>query len=327
MRLGIMGTNFIGDRLLEAAEAMDASWGVVEPYAVYSRKRETGKDFALRHGISEERIYTDMEAFFRSGIEAVYVATPNFCHKSHSLAAINAGLHVLCEKPLALTAADGREMFLRAEEKGVILMEAMRPCHDPAWRAVRETLPLIAPVRRVHLEYCQYSSRYDKFKQGEVLNAFNPALGNAAVMDIGVYPLFVLGMLLGKPLATHADSTFLANGFEGEGHASFRYDGVLADVTWSKITDSVAPSYILGEGGSITVDKVSTPAAVTLTLRGGDARSLPVRKEENNMDYELEAFLRLVGSSAEEYAKYRACSETALEILDAVRESAGIRFV
>ena len=81
MRLGIMGTNFIGDRLLEAAAAMDAAEEGITPYAVYSRKKETGEAFALRHGIPTDRVYTDMEAFFCSGIEGVYVATPNICHK------------------------------------------------------------------------------------------------------------------------------------------------------------------------------------------------------------------------------------------------------
>lgn len=63
----------------------------------------------------------------------------------------------------------------------------MRPDFDPAFDMIKNALPRIGKIRRASFEFCQYSSRYDRFKDGIIENAFNPALGNAAVSDIGVY--------------------------------------------------------------------------------------------------------------------------------------------
>ena len=97
------------------------------------------------------------------------------------------------------------------------------------------------------LEYCQYSSRYDKFRQGEILNAFRPELANGAIMDIGVYPIYMLVQLFGMPKDIKSFSTKLENGFEGDGIVLMQYEEMVAEAVYSKITESVNPSVFLGE--------------------------------------------------------------------------------
>ncbi|MBQ7312200.1 MAG: Gfo/Idh/MocA family oxidoreductase, partial [Clostridia bacterium] len=211
LKLGIIGTNFVVDWL---CDAVDSSEGIVN-HAVYSRTSERGNEFAAKHSIPN--VYTDMEEFLSSDIDAVYIASPNFLHGPQAIAAMNHGKHVLVEKPAALSAAEFDEMLACAKANNVVLIEAMRPAHDEALADIREAMTDIGPIRRAVLEFCQYSSRYDKFRAGEVMNAFNPALGNAAVMDIGVYALEVCVLLFGAPKEIISRSVILENGFEGMG--------------------------------------------------------------------------------------------------------------
>lgn len=328
MRLGIIGSNFISHRLLEAAKDLGDK---IQPFAILSRREETGRAFA--EGYPGMQVFTDREAFFRCGIQGVYIATPNALHCQGAVAALEAGLHVLCEKPFCASLAEAQRMLAAADKAGKVILEAMRPVHDPAWAAIKEALGEIGPLRSVSLEYCQYSSRYDRFLQGEVLNAFQPALANAAVMDIGVYPLHVALYLFGMPKRLEAASVFLKNGFEGAGSVLALYEDFTLNVLYSKISQSVAPSVFLGEKGSITVDKISSPERILLKTRSGEERLLPTRERENNMDYELADFLTLAAECDKARKEgiawkdpYRAITLQEAALLDKIREKAGIRF-
>lgn len=321
IKLGIIGTNFVSDWL---CTCVGESEGIVN-HAVYSRKQETGAAFAEKYGITN--IYTDMEAFLSSDIDAVYIASPNFLHYSQAEAAMRHGKHVLVEKPAALTKEDFIELENIAREMGVVILEAMRPAHDPAIETAREAMKQIGTVRRGVFEFCQYSSRYDRFKTGEILNAFNPAMGNAAIMDIGIYPLHVCTMMFGEPKSIYSRSVKLTGGFEGMGTIFLDYGDIQAEVVYSKITDSVNPSVVMGEGGAVTIGKLSTGERVTLRMRGGESKELCGKRERetDNMVYEIADFVRAVrGETSAD--KWNRLTEITLGIIDEVRAQNDIRF-
>ena len=248
LKIGMIGTNFISDDFCEAAARVPGA----ELYAVYSRKQETGDAFAAKHGIP--RVYTDYDAFLDSGLDAVYVASPNFAHCSQTLKALNHKKHVLCEKVMAVNEQEVRSMIDCARENKVVLLEAMRPDFDPAYDLIEKNLPRIGKLRRASFEFCQYSSRYDSFREGVIQNAFNPELGNAALMDIGVYCIHSLVRLFGAPKNIKALSTKLSNGFDGSGIVLMEYEDMTAEAVYSKIAVSVNPSVLQGEDGSIMSD-------------------------------------------------------------------------
>ncbi len=321
IKIGIIGSNFVSDWLTESVNRTEG----ITNHALYSRTAERGAEFAAKHRIPN--VFTDLDKFLSSDIDAVYIASPNKFHFSQAMAAIAHGKHVLCEKPIALDAAELAEMTGAAKEAGVVLLEAMRPAFDPGIDAAKAALPLLGQLRYARFEYCQYSSRYDKFKGGEVMNAFNPALGNAALMDIGVYAVHNCVKLLGEPdlSGITARSVKLANGFEGMGNVLLPYGDFTAEVLYSKITDSVQPSIILGENGALTIDKMSVPSQVTLLLRGKEAEDIPFEARESNMDFETEAFVRLVREGKVDH-EYMVNTAAAIRVMDRVRELAGIRF-
>lgn len=326
VKFGIIGTNFISDEFCGALAQIPGA----EPCAVYSRRQETGAAFASRHKIPQ--VYTDYEDFLDSGPDAVYVASPNAVHCRQTLQALRRKIHVLCEKIMAVNSQEADAMIHCALENNVILLEAMRPDFDPAYDLITAALPRIGKVRRACFEYCQYSSRYDSFREGVIQNAFNPRLGNAAVMDIGVYCIHSLIRLFGMPRGIRCLSTKLENGFEGSGTVLMEYDGMAAEAVYSKITASVNPSVIQGEDGTITLDSVSRPRHVQLYLREGAHRTphsaaeeLPLHPAQNNMIYEIMEFLRLIDQKQTDH-KYLQYSLDTLRVIDEVRRQSEILF-
>ena len=327
LKIGMIGTNFISDDFCEAAAQVPGA----ELFAVYSRKQETGDAFAAKHNIP--RVYTDYDEFLDSGLDAVYVASPNFAHCSQTLKALDHKKHVLCEKVMAVNEQEVRSMIDCARQNNVVLLEAMRPDFDPAYDLIEQNLPRIGKLRRATFEFCQYSSRYDSFREGIIQNAFNPELGNAAVMDIGVYCIHSLVRLFGAPKNVKAFSTKLSNGFDGSGIVLLEYEDMTAEAVYSKIAVSVNPSVLQGEDGSIMIDYISKPESVSLRLResardtlaGGTIEKLPYTPAKNNMIFEIQEFLKLIEKKEVDH-KYLKYSLGTIRVLDEVRRQTGIRF-
>ncbi len=319
IKLGIIGTNFVSDWLCDSVNETDG----IELSALYSRTEEKGKAFAEKHGIG--RVYTDMDAFYASGITAVYIASPNFCHFEQTKKALCAGLHVLLEKPATLDKAQFHELLSMAKDRGLVLLEAMRPVHDPVLDVIREAIDKIGTLRRANIEYCQYSSRYDAFRRGDVLNAFDPAYGNASVMDLGCYAIAVCVALFGKPESITSKSNKLKNGFEGMGQAVFEYPSLSVNLAWAKICESVTPSYVMGEDGSVIIGKVSTLDKVELALRGEEKKTLAENRSGMNMKYEVEHFVGAV-NGALDITPYHILTLDTLDTIDKIREQNDIRF-
>lgn len=322
IKLGIIGSNFVTDWLCESVQKTEG----IALHAMYSRSEDRGKAFAGKYGI--EYVYTDLDAFLSSDIDAVYIASPNFLHAYQAIKAMEKGKHVLVEKPAALSAAEFDEMTACARKNGVILLEAMRPAHDDALNIIRQQLTSIGPVRRAVFEFCQYSSRYDKFRAGEILNAFNPALGNAAVMDIGVYAIAVCVSLFGPPRHITSRSVRLSNGFEGMGTALLNYDTHQAEIVYSKITDSVNPSVITGEDGSLKIGKLSTLDSLEKCIRKKPGEMIFSGRETpgaGNMIYEVRDFVKMIRKEMS-CAPYHKNTRDTLSVIDEIRRQNGIEF-
>jgi len=119
VRWGILSTARINDKLLAGAREADG----VEVVAVGSRDRGRGEAFADRHGIG--RVHGSYEALLADGdVEAVYIPLPNSLHVPWAVKALEAGKHVLCEKPLTRRPAEVEQAFDAADRAGRLLMEA-----------------------------------------------------------------------------------------------------------------------------------------------------------------------------------------------------------
>ena len=300
-RFGIVGTGRISDWVLKGA-VLDPRF---EASAVCSRSQEKGKAFAQAHGIG--KVYTDIEKMASDpDIDAIYIGTPNSTHHDLAILCMNHGKHVLCEKPMASNAQEVREMIEAAKANGVLLMEAMISTLCPNFVAARERLAEMGTVRHYFASFCQYSSKYDLVKRiiaGEddsaVPSSFNPDCCGGALMDIGIYPIYPMAALFGRPkglkanvttcevpvdtrrFGTSASSVTEADAepveasdrkgwkrIDLQGSVIFEYEGMSATILYSKIADSHLCTEISCDSGIISLDQIHICRHAEMTRRG-----------------------------------------------------------
>ena len=320
LRFGVIGTGAITDKVI-AGGRQDERFHLA---AVYSRTQETADAFAAKHGIAHT--FTSLEALAASPlIDAVYVASPNAFHATQSILCMEHGKHVLCEKAFASNAGEVREMIAAAIKNGVTLMEAMKPTLTPNFLAARNAINKIGAIRRYFSCYCQYSSRYDQFRKGVVLNAFRPELSNGALTDIGVYTIYPMVVLFGRPQTVKASGFKLSSGVDGEGSAVFSYPEMDAAVIYSKIANSALPTEIQGEDGNIVFDRINIISKVNLYYRDGREELLSHPAEYDEYYYEVKEFIDLVQSGqSESLINSWENSLITMEIMDEIRRQSGI---
>lgn len=332
IRFGVIGTNFITDWVIAGAK-QDERFELV---AVCSRTQERANEFAAKYDIPYT--FTSLEEMAASPlIDAVYIATPNYLHASQSILCMKHGKHVLCEKPMASNAYEVKQMIAASRQYGVTLMEAMKPTLTPNFRVLCEALPKAGVIRRYFASYCQYSSRYDKFKEGIVLNAFKPELSNGAMMDIGVYTVYPMVVLFGRPNKISASGVVLSTGTDGQGAVNFEYEGMNATVLYSKIANSSLPTEIEGEDGNFMLDKINQINRVTWQARpvasSGKGPLTPVEDisavtDKDEYYYEVAEFINLVqAGKLESEVNSHENSLITIEIIDEVRRQLGVSFL
>lgn len=256
VRFGIVGTGRISDWVLKGA-AQDPR---IKVTAVCSRTVEAAEAFVQRNPLAVgARIYTSVEEMAADPqVDAVYIGTPNQTHCEYTITALNAGKHVLCEKPLAINAEEGRQMVEAARKSGRLLMEAMVSTLNPNFIAIASRIHEIAPVHNYSSYFCQYSSKYEALKRGEVATAFKPGTAGA-LRDVGVYTLYPLVALFGRPSTVSAKIAKVSTP-EGEvdvyGTACLGYEDMDATLTWSKAYDSFQPTELAGENGNLILDEI-----------------------------------------------------------------------
>ena len=316
VRFGVIGTNFIVDKVLEAAR-LDHRF---ELTAIYSRTQERADEFAKKHNVPHT--FTSLEDMLSSNlIDAVYIASPNSLHASQSILCMQHGKHVFCEKPFASNANEVKAMIAAAEKYNVTLMEAMKPTMTPNFSTIKDNLKEIGTIRKYFSCYCQYSSRYDKLKEGVILNAFDPSLSNGAVMDLGVYTIYPMVVLFGRPKKISATGLKLFTGADGQGSVNFEYEGMDATIMYSKIADSSLPTEIQGEEGTITADRINIINKVTLKKRGGEETIISTPNPTHEYYFEVAEFIDLIQKNERESTiNSLENSLITIEIIDEIRK-------
>jgi predicted dehydrogenase len=189
LRIGILSTADIGIRKVIPGMRRATR---VEVVAIASRNGDQARSAAERLGIP--RAHASYEALLADpDVDAVYIPLPNHLHAEWTIAAARAGKHVLCEKPLAMTAADAERMAAACDAAGVLLMEAFMYRVHPSWIAVRE---LVASGRIGRLTAVNSWFSYFNDDPANIRNI--QGYGGGALYDIGCYNVNLSRMLFGS---------------------------------------------------------------------------------------------------------------------------------
>ena len=174
----------------------------MEIHALYARKEEVRRELCEKYGIPEQ--YASYEEMLSDPeVDTVYVALPNALHYPFSRQALEAGKHVILEKPFTVTWEEAKELADLAREKKLYLFEAITNQYNPNYEKMRKLLPKLGEIKIVQLNFSQYSSRYDKFKEGVISPVFDPKMAGGALTDINIYNIHFVAGLFGKPVSVH----------------------------------------------------------------------------------------------------------------------------
>jgi predicted dehydrogenase len=246
-----------------------------EVLGIASRHAGRAAETAARLGIP--RSYGAYQALLADpDIDAVYIPLPNHLHAEWTIAAARAGKHVLCEKPLALTAAQAREMVDACRVAGVLLMEAFMYRQHPSWLAVRE---LLAAGRIGQLVAVDSWFSYFNDDPANIRNI--EAAGGGAVYDIGCYSINLSRMLFGsEPIGIQAAiRRDPASGVDTLASAILEFEDGLATFTCSTRAEDDQSVEIYGTAGRICIEipfniPPDRPTRVVVTA-GGDPPVAP----------------------------------------------------
>lgn len=320
IKYATIGTSFIAEQFVIGANAT----GKMKLSAVYSRKYNTGFDFAKKFGC--DKVYTNLnDLACDNEIEAVYIASPNVFHGAQSELLLNAGKHIICEKPITTSSVEYKRLKLLADSKGLIYIEAMIPIYNTSRSRIKAALSEIGNIAMAKIDYCQRSSRYDRFKSGEHVNIFDMSLHAGTLMDLGVYCVYAAIDLFGMPNDIKASANFLENGADGSGIAIFEYDKFSACLTYSKTGQSVAPTEIVGDSGSVIMETAVYYQDAYLIKDGERTPLFDNVSKEILMGYEASAFCDFIAGKRLE--EYKESSDICLKVhncMDKIKNQANI---
>ena len=283
VRWGLLSTALINEAILAgASESSDV--GVI---AVASRNEERARAYADEHGL--ERSYGSYEGLLADpDVEAVYVSLPNSLHVEWTLRALEAGKHVLVEKPFSKHPDQVEDAFDRADAAGLVLSEGFMWRHHPQTRRLIELIDagVAGRVRIVRTTFA-----FDlATERGTADTRFDPALDGGALMDVGCYCLSGLRLVAGEPVRARGEQVIGPSGVDVVFTGSLAFsNGVVGHFDCSFVVPRRAALEVVGEEASILVPDPFTPRTLGLdVLRpGAEPERIPV-DPANSYRLELE---------------------------------------
>ncbi len=325
LRFATIGSGWITDEYIAGAK----DTGLWQLIAVHSRSLKRAREYAQKHGA--QHAFTQVEELARCPeVDAVYVASPNALHYEHCKILLEQGKHVICEKPLCAQAAKTRELIELAADKQVVFLEAIMYMHQPQRKKLEEALSKIGKITMAKLDFCQRSSKLDRYLAGELPNIFNPQMETGALMDLGVYCVYPALHLFGRPESFSVESLPMKSGADGGGVITMRYPDKLVALTYSKLGQAGADSDFQGTQGTVAVQSISRLGGITLQRRDGSREVIHGQDEKYRlMGAEAQSFHRFITQPQESQEEYALCTQLSLEtseFMEEARHKAGIAF-
>lgn len=290
IRWGILGPGAISRRFAAGLRATEGAQLV----AVGSRSGERAEAFANEFGA--RRACDSYEALAADdGVDAVYIGTPHAFHEAHTTLCLRHGKHVLCEKPLAINAAQAERMVRAARDADCLLMEAMWTRFLPSLERVRKLVAdgAIGEPRTLTADL-GFHARFDPSSR-----LFDPLLGGGALLDLGVYAISLASLLFGPPVDIGGVANLATTGVDEEcSIVTHHRDGKMMIALACFRIETAREALIQGTRGWIRIHRpwwASTTVTVTSREHGEQRFDLPLRG--GGLAHEAEAFMELIRSN------------------------------
>lgn len=320
IRWGILGPGHIAQAFARGLNEAEGSRLV----AVGSRDLGRARAFAAEFGV--DRAHGSYEELAEDpDVDAIYVASPHSMHEDHTILCLKADKHVLCEKPLALNAAQARRMIDVARDRGLALMEALWTRFLPAIIGAREQVArgVIGDVRLVQADF-GFRAEFHPASR-----LFAPELGGGALLDLGIYPLNLAFLFCGAPTEIVARTNLGTTGVDEESAILLRHrDGQSSQLSCSLRVNTPREAHVIGTGGRITIE-FPWWRATRFTVHTNDDQSeeFAFVHRGGGYTYEAEAFGDMIRSGRHDSDVMPLSESLAiLETMDEIRQGWGLRY-
>ena len=319
MKIGILGAGSIAGTLASTMRQMED----VECYAVASGSQEKAERFAKEYGFkkaygSYEKMLADQE------VELIYIATPHSHHYRHMKMCIEAGKHVLCEKSFTVNEKQAEEVFRLAEEKGVLVTEAIWTRYMPSVKIINDLL-----ADNVIGEVMTLTANLD-YAIADQERLIKPELAGGALLDVGVYPLNFALMHFGNKIAkTHSTAIMTETGVDGQNAITLSYeDNRMAVLTSGMYGLSDRQGIFYGSKGWMVVDNVNNPLEVKVYNQNRELiQTVSMPKQINGYEYEIQEIIECIRKGEKECPsmKHKDTLEV-MRLMDGFRKEWGVHY-
>lgn len=289
MKIGILGAGGIAVTMARTIAEMEE----VQRYAIGSRSIEKAKNFADKYGF--EKAYGSYEELLSDPeVELIYIALPHSHHHQWTLASLEAGKHVLCEKAFAVNEKQTREMIEKAESKGLLLAEAIWTRYMPS----REIITRI--VEKGTIGQVKTVSANLGYKIDRVERMVKPELAGGCLLDLTVYPLNFASMVWGDDIKRIAASCVMTDtGVDGQDTIMIEYrDGRMASLFTTMYARTNRLGVIIGTDGYIEVENINNPQQIRVySTADGEPElidSIDVPEQISGYEYEIRACIKAI---------------------------------
>jgi predicted dehydrogenase len=319
---GIIGPGSIARDFVDDLKYVKSSQRVV---AVLSHREESAREFSSEYSIGG--CYTDIDAFLRHPeIDAVYIATPHTAHFEQTLACLENKIPVLCEKPLVLNAIQAKSLIDSSKRNNTFLLEGMWIRFLPS---IGQVLNIIKSNSIGKIISVKASMSY-KAPADEDNRYFNPELGGGSLLDLGVYPVFLSQLILGKPEEIKAIGKRSEKGIDETCAVLCRYQGGKHAILESSIiTQTELSAEIAGDKGVIKIMSPwnEKPEFIRVTLYDGSVKTYSCDWEGRGFQYEVEEVITCVNNKAIQSDLYdHHFSLHIMETMDEIRKQLNVKY-
>ena len=323
MKIGIVGAGNIVPDFLEASKNIE-DFEIVSISAT-ENGRERMKKLSEKYGI--KNIYTNYEDLLNDDIDVVYIAIPNSLHYEFAKKAIERNKHIILEKPFTTTYKEAEELVELAQEYGIMLFEAISNQYLPNYEKTKELISELGDIKIVQLNYSQYSSRYDRFKNGDIAPAFDPKKSGGALMDLNVYNIYYIVGLFGSPQKILYTANIERN-IDTSGVLVLDYGSFKCVAVGAKDCKAPLSMNIQGDKGYInSSDAANMYNKFTFAKNDGTEKVFELNGGEERLYHELVKFAEYYKN--EDFDKFYEANEKSLivmKILEEARKQAGLEF-
>ncbi|SHG34405.1 Gfo/Idh/MocA family protein [Flagellimonas flava] len=319
IRWGIVGPGNIAHKFTSDLKLVEGA----EVTAVASRNRDKAEKFADEFEIGH--VFGSYDELFASdSADIVYIATPHVFHKELAIKAMNHGKHVLCEKPMGVNRGEVEEMIKVAKANKVFLMEGLWSRFNPS---VVKTMQMveegaIGEVSYLHADFAFYGM--DRDESSRILD---PNLASGSLLDIGIYPIFLAYLILGKPTEISAFSNFHQNGTELQTSMIFHYNKAQAILYSGLTTASKMEAEVSGSTGEIFIHPRWHEAKGLTSMVNGEEKVWDMPVLGNGFTYEIEEVQQCLWERKLQSDKWSHQNSLDLVgLMDTIRQKTGIKF-